>query len=67
MVYDVVYALEKTCVWLAPFVDNKSAFGKSPCSAHLMLWICSGFSTAGFLLKMFGRHCWQPFCFQVWG
>jgi len=49
MVYIAVYMLEKACVRLARFLDNNLALGKSACSAHLMLWICSGFSTGGFL------------------
>jgi len=27
-------------------VDKKSADNKGPCSTHLILWICSGFSTS---------------------
>ena len=45
MVYDLVFALEKACVQLERFVDNKFTGRKTPSSAQLLLWICSGFST----------------------
>lgn len=45
MVYDLVFELEKACVQLERFVDNKFTGRKRPSSAQLLLWICSGFST----------------------